>query len=90
MRIDEALPAPAPTVATLTVRIEYLTRHLAAHHKDKGSKRSMSLLIGQRNRMLKYLLRDDREMYRRVCTELKVGPWKQLLRTLDEGGAAPP
>lgn len=72
------------------MRIEYLSRHLVVHHKDKGSKRSMSLLIGQRNRMLKYLLREDREMYRRVCTELKVGPYKKLQNTLTDGRATAP
>jgi small subunit ribosomal protein S15 len=68
------------------VRVDYLTKHLIQHHKDKGSKRAMAILLGKRNRMLKYLLQEDREMYRKVCTELKVGPWKQLMRTL-EGGA---
>lgn len=47
----------------------------------------MALLIGQRNRMLKYLLSDNREMYRRVCIELKVGPWKQLQRTVEQAAA---
>lgn len=83
-RLDSPRPPP---VATLTVRIAYLTRHLVAHHKDKASKRSMALLIGQRNRMLKYLLSDNREMYRRVCIELKVGPWKQLQRTVEQAAA---
>jgi ribosomal protein S15P/S13E len=43
---DPRPPRCVAAVAIMTVRIEYLSRHLVSHHKDKASKRTMSLLIG--------------------------------------------
>ncbi|KAJ1635317.1 hypothetical protein T492DRAFT_967681 [Pavlovales sp. CCMP2436] len=78
----------AVQIATLTVRIDYLSRHLSQHNKDVHSKRAITMLVGQRNRMLQYLLRVDREMYRKISLALKLGPWKQLAKLTAANDAA--
>ena len=40
--------------AILTVRINNLTEHLKAHHKDHHSRRGLLMLVGNRRRLLNY------------------------------------
>lgn len=77
-------------VALLTIRVDYLKAHLEKFHKDKDSKRVLNQLVSKRQRLLTYLLKEDRDMYRRVCLELKVGPWKEMeaeMKARSEGSA---
>lgn len=46
-------------VALLTDRIKDLTEHVQIHAQDKASRRSLVLLVHQRRRMMKYLLRES-------------------------------
>jgi small subunit ribosomal protein S15 len=57
-------------VALLTERINQLTEHSKNFPKDKGSKRSMLKLVGQRRRDLKYFERTDLEGYRAFIKEI--------------------
>ncbi len=50
-------------VAAITARINELQDHFKAHKKDHASRRGLLLLVGKRNRLLKYLASTDRESY---------------------------
>ena len=57
-------------IALLTERIKYLTEHLKEHKKDHHSRRGLLKLVGQRRRLLRYLMRKDITRYRNVISEL--------------------
>ena len=57
-------------VAILTERINVLTEHLKIHKKDHHSRRGLLMMVGQRRRLLNYLMREDIERYRTVVREL--------------------
>jgi small subunit ribosomal protein S15 len=57
-------------VALLTARINYLTAHFRAHHKDHHSRRGLLKMVGQRRRLLDYLRRTDLEQYRGLIADL--------------------
>ena len=57
-------------VAMLTERIKYLTEHLKDHKKDHHSRRGLLKLVGQRRRLLRYLMRKDIMRYRQVIGDL--------------------
>lgn len=50
-------------VALLTDRIRDLTEHVQQHKKDKASRRSLVLMVNQRRRVMKYLLRESTGMF---------------------------
>lgn len=55
--------SPEVQVALLTTRIKNLTEHLQRHVKDNHSRRGLMLLVGQRNRLLKYLAEKEEKRY---------------------------
>ena len=57
-------------VALLTARINHLTGHFRAHHKDHHSRRGLLKMVGQRRRLLDYLRRTDLEQYRNLIADL--------------------
>ena len=57
-------------VAILTERINYLTEHLKAHKHDHHSRRGLLMLVGQRRRLLNYLMKKDLEGYRTLIKQL--------------------
>jgi small subunit ribosomal protein S15 len=57
-------------IALLTARINHLTDHFRAHHKDHHSRRGLLKMVGQRRRLLDYLKRTDLEQYRALIAEL--------------------
>ena len=56
--------SPEVQVALLTERIIYLTEHFKTHKKDHHSRRGLLKLVGQRRRLLDYLIKQDIERYR--------------------------
>jgi len=50
-------------VALLTTRIKNLTGHLQQNKKDHHSRRGLLLMVGKRNRMLRYLAKSDQNRY---------------------------
>ena len=42
-------------VALFTYRIQHLTEHLKKNHKDFGTARSLTKMVGRRRKLLKYL-----------------------------------
>ena len=57
-------------VAVLTASINMLTEHLKIHKKDHHSRRGLLLQVGQRRRLLNYLMNVDIERYRTLIGEL--------------------
>lgn len=59
-------------VAILTDRMNQLTAHSKNFPKDKGSKRSLMKIVGQRRKLLKYFERTDLEGYRAFIKEMGI------------------
>ncbi len=57
-------------IALLTERIKSLTDHLRAYPNDNHSRRGLLKLVGQRRRLLAYLVRSDVDRYREVIGRL--------------------
>ncbi|MCR4602309.1 MAG: 30S ribosomal protein S15 [Prevotella sp.] len=57
-------------IALFTYRIKHLTEHLKQNHKDYGTARSLTKLVGRRRKMLKYLYNVDIERYRALIKSL--------------------
>jgi len=57
-------------VAILTERISALQEHFKGHAKDHSSRRGLLLMVGKRNRLLKYLANSDRERYQELIKRL--------------------
>lgn len=64
--------SPAVQVALLTARITYLTDHFKTHKKDHHSRRGLLKLVGQRRRLLKYIMKNDITQYRDLIAELGI------------------
>jgi small subunit ribosomal protein S15 len=59
-------------IAMLTQRINDLTEHFKIHVKDHHSRRGLLQMVGQRRRLLDYLMSKDLEGYRTLIKELKI------------------
>jgi small subunit ribosomal protein S15 len=57
-------------VAMLSRRIADLTEHLKVHKHDHHSRRGLLLLVGQRRRLLNYLIKTDVNRYRSIIERL--------------------
>ena len=57
-------------VALLTRRIADLTEHMKGNSKDHHSRRGLLKLVGERRRLLNYLLKEDIERYRNLISQL--------------------
>lgn len=55
--------SPEIQVALLTERINQLTDHMREHKHDFHSRRGLIMLVGKRNRLLRYLAKRDRPRY---------------------------
>ena len=62
--------SPEVQVALLTERIRGLTEHLRGFPKDNHSRRGLLKLVGQRRRLLAYLVKKDATRYRAVIGRL--------------------
>ncbi len=62
--------SPEVQIALLTERIKSLTEHLRSFPKDNHSRRGLLKLVGQRRRLLAYLVRNDVDRYRTVIASL--------------------
>jgi small subunit ribosomal protein S15 len=57
-------------IALLTERVHDLTGHLRLFPKDNHSRRGLLKLVGQRRRLLAYLVKKDSARYRAVIARL--------------------
>ena len=62
--------SPDVQIALLTKRIAHLTEHLKEHKGDHHSRRGLMLLVGQRRRLLNYVMKNDVEHYRSLIARL--------------------
>jgi small subunit ribosomal protein S15 len=62
--------SPEVQIALLTERIKGLTDHLRGFPKDNHSRRGLLKLVGQRRRLLAYLIKKDNVRYRAVIGQL--------------------
>ena len=62
--------SPEVQIALLTERVKELTEHLKRFPKDNHSRRGLLKLVGQRRRLLAYLVKKDTARYRAVITRL--------------------
>lgn len=59
-------------VAMLTERVNKLSAHLKTNKKDHSSRRGLLKMIGQRKRLLAYILKEEPEQYRALITRLGI------------------
>ena len=57
-------------IALLTERVKDLTGHLRLFPKDNHSRRGLLKMVGQRRRLLAYLVKKDASRYRAVIARL--------------------
>jgi len=62
--------SPEVQVALLTERINTLTEHMKVHRHDYHSLRGLLMMVGQRQRLLKYLNETDSQRYRSLISRL--------------------
>jgi small subunit ribosomal protein S15 len=62
--------SPEVQIAILTTRIAALTDHLRGHKHDYASRRGLLMLVGRRNRLLRFLARTNREAYQGLIKRL--------------------
>ena len=62
--------SPEVQIAILTSRIQELTEHLRGHKHDFAARRGLVMMVGKRNRLLKYLARTNREAYQELIKRL--------------------
>ncbi len=64
--------SPEVQIALLSRRINDLTGHLKEHKHDHHSRRGLLLLVGQRRRLLQYLVKTDIARYRTIIEKLGI------------------
>ena len=57
-------------VALFTYRIAHLTEHLKKNRKDHVTARSLTMMVGRRRKLLKYLYNNDINRYRAIIKAL--------------------
>lgn len=62
--------SPDVQIALLSKRISHLTEHLKEHKGDHHSRRGLMLMVGQRRRLLNYVMNEDIEHYRELIKRL--------------------
>jgi small subunit ribosomal protein S15 len=62
--------SPEIQIAVLTSRVSELTEHLRTHRKDFASRRGLVMMVGKRNRLLRYLARTNRDAYQALIKRL--------------------
>ena len=59
-------------VALLTEKINHLTDHLRIHKKDHHSRLGLLKMVGQRKRLLNYMIKTNLEGYRVLIVKLGI------------------
>lgn len=69
-RDDKDTGSPEVQIAMLTAKIKHLAAHLRDHKHDHHSRRGLIMMVGKRNRLLRYLARKDVNAYRELIGKL--------------------
>jgi small subunit ribosomal protein S15 len=67
---DSDTGSPQIQIAILSERINALQGHFKSNHKDHASRRGLLMMVGRRNRLLRYLARTDRQAYLQLIKKL--------------------
>jgi small subunit ribosomal protein S15 len=59
-------------VALMTHRINELSKHLQINSKDNSCKRALLTMVGQRKRLLHYMMKKDIQGYREIIEKLGI------------------
>jgi len=59
-------------IALLTERINQLVGHLKKNQKDNHSRHGLLMLVSQRKKLLKYLIRRDNKSYKKLIGNLGI------------------
>lgn len=59
-------------IALFTYKIQAMSDHLRANHKDHSSRRALLTLVGKRRRLLNYLASQDIQKYRDLLVKLNI------------------
>lgn len=59
-------------IALFSYRINHLTEHMKANHKDFSTQRALVKLVGKRRALLDYLKKRDIEKYRDLIKNLNI------------------
>jgi small subunit ribosomal protein S15 len=62
--------SPEAQIALFSYRIKHLTEHLKQNRKDYTTARSLTMLVGKRRKLLKYLYVNDINRYRAIIKAL--------------------
>lgn len=62
--------SPEVQIAVITENIQNLTEHLKVHRKDFTSRRGLLMMVGRRNKLLRYLRRTSPERYQTILQRL--------------------
>ncbi len=62
--------SPEVQIAMLTAEINALSEHCKGHAKDNHSRRGLTMKVGRRNRLLRYLARTSPEGYQKLIIRL--------------------
>ncbi len=62
--------SPDIQIALLTRRIVDLTQHVRTHKHDYHSRRGLIMMVGKRNRLLRYLSRTHHDRYQALIKRL--------------------
>lgn len=65
--------SPEAQIALFSTRIKHLTEHLKLNHKDYATARALKALVGQRRKLLDYLIRKDINRYRAIIAKKELG-----------------
>ncbi len=55
--------SPEVQISILTQRIKEVAGHLREHRQDHHTRRGLVMMVAKRNRLLRYLQRQDRDAY---------------------------
>ena len=64
--------SPEVQIAILTERINHLNEHLKLNKNDHHSRRGLLKMVGQRRRLLDYLIKKDITRYRAIIEKLGI------------------
>lgn len=64
--------SPQVQIAILSEEIKQLTEHLKQHKKDFSSRRGLQKKVGQRSRLLAYLVGEDKGAAEDIAMRLKI------------------
>lgn len=59
-------------IALFTERINHISQHLTTNKNDHSNTRALVRLVGQRRRLLNYLMKTDLNGYRKLIEKLNI------------------